>query len=56
MDYKLESQALKQKLHTEVRNLINSGYSYNEIAKKLNTTPQHISYINKVLKRKGGES
>jgi len=55
MDYKQESQKLKQKLHSEIKNLIDQGYSYNEVAKELNLTPQHVNYI--VQKHlKGGEA
>jgi len=55
MDYKQESKKLKHKFYTEIQQLLNEGYSYNQIAKKLNATPQHINYI--VQKHlRGGEN
>jgi len=53
MDYTQEQKILKQKLHTEVKRLLDLDLSYNEIAKELNITPQYVYLINKKLK--GGE-
>lgn len=55
MDYTAETKKLKTRLYEEITSLIEQEQSYNQIAKKLNITPQYVAYIKKKLEAKGGE-
>ena len=55
MDYTADTTKLREQLYEEITSLIEQEHSYNQIAKKLNITPQYVAYIKKKLEAKGGE-
>ena len=54
MDYTAEQKKLKQRLHSEITRLREENYSYNQIAKELNITPQYVGLICRQME--GGEA
>lgn len=50
MDYTAETKKLKEQLYKEINTMVADGFSYNQIAKQLNITPQYVAYIIKKLK------